>query len=487
MRYEDLISAHQEPEGSRPAARTMVSTHTTETVMSSDLRNAGFVKNITNRKRSSILKANRRNFIRGSIAAAGASVAATMTKLGPAREAEAQGMMISQNGWLIWTACPSYSVNDECIPGCGASPTCDIDCCDSQGFFREDPGAGLKITRGICSTVGGDADGWLWAYGAQCGGCATVELRCTDGIKLEQAADGAFYWFPYICRWVTQCGTVPVAPTSTPIPTQPTPTPTATPSSGGFTLTGQILQAVNNGNGSLSVTGWIAQQNSATTNYVLTLGGAQVATGTANLPYNTGVPGIGPNHGFATTVGGIPPGTYELCLSGYFGATLTLLTCLNVTITGAPAATPTAIVPTPTPQPPTPTPVVPTATPIPPTPIPNSIKNANAIPLHFPASGVLEVIRKDLSGNVFISGWGANRSQPGSLQVVVTRDGVDIVVGVTSTIRADVTSYNPQFANALGFSLSAALIPGVASDICVLLQDPVTGARMQLGCRSFVG
>jgi len=117
-------------------------------------------------------------------------------------------------------------VNHNCEPGCGSTPVCS-GCCTSDGWFIND-NVNFRLLPGICSTPLGATDGWLWAYGAPCGSCSSIEYRCHDGLDLRSGVA-----VPSICRAVTRCGGVsggveaPAAPTPVPyIPAVATPTPT---------------------------------------------------------------------------------------------------------------------------------------------------------------------------------------------------------------------------------------------------------------------
>lgn len=531
--FADLVSADQRPDKPQTATRQAVTTASHDFTMSDDLVNAGFLRSITNRKARRGLKASRRNFLRGTMVAASTGVAAGATRMGPARQAEAQGVLTGSFPFRIWTACPSYAAAFNCEPGCGAPPVC-FDCCGPDGFFREDPGAGYKRSAtGECAYPGGTADGWLWAYNQPCGSCATIEYRCHDGITLITNADGTKTWTPMICRVVTQCSSAPPppAPTATAV-APPTPDPALA-----YTYIGNIVSAIDNGNQTVSVSGWVAAQGAAQTAFTLSLDGTFVFSGFASDPFVTGVAGTGPNHGFSALISAPGP-QHEICLYAEGGGTFTLISCVTLNVaptavipptavpataipatavpatavpvvpatalpaTPVPIATATPVPATATPAPATPTPgptqtprptatptVTPTSTPTPtPTPAPVvevALATGDSTPAFFAASGVLEVMKLRSAGEAYASGWGCNRETPGPVKVVASIAGVDIAESRTSWARKDVTDNNADFENALGFGLVIPLPPGGDATVCISLVDQVSGTRFELGCRDF--
>jgi len=233
MRFSDLVHAQERPDGAVDVSRHAIETDNRSTdMLENDLRNAGFVRGLFDRKQQRVARTSRRGFLKGSVAAAGASVAAAASKLpgSPAKVAEAQGGVTGSYGYRIWTGqCPSFAAGHDCEPGCGSTPVC-TDCCTASGFFRNDEAAGYRLFPGICNYGGPEpVDGWLWAYGAPCGGCSSIVYRCHDGYILNRATD---LWMPAICRAVVQCGgVVDELPDIAPIPTTPPiiAGPTATP------------------------------------------------------------------------------------------------------------------------------------------------------------------------------------------------------------------------------------------------------------------
>jgi|GEM_PF-687183 len=237
MRFSDLVHAQERPEGAVDVTRDAIDTDNRSTdMLENDLRNAGFVRGLFDRKKQRVARTSRRGFLKGSVVAAGASVAAAAAKLpgSPAKVAEAQGGVTGSYGYRIWTGqCPSFASGHNCEPGCGSTPVC-TDCCTASGFFRNDEAAGYRLFPGICNYGGPEpVDGWLWSYAAPCGGCSSIQYRCHDGYILNRSTD---LWMPAICRAVVQCGGVvdnspgPIAPVPPPPPIIAGPTATPLPS-----------------------------------------------------------------------------------------------------------------------------------------------------------------------------------------------------------------------------------------------------------------
>jgi len=86
---------------------------------------------------------------------------------------------------------------------------------------------------------------------------------------------------------------------------------------------------------------------------------------------------------------------------------------------------------------------------------------------------------------VFASGWGCDRESPEPVNVVAMIGGVDVASGTTSWSRADVSDHNDEYANARGFGLSVPLPDSGDASVCLYLEDPRTGSRIELGCREF--
>lgn len=481
LRFEDLISTDERPNGAGSVDRGTIATDTRSTMLGDDLANNGFVSNLFNRRRANVARATRRNFLRGSVAAAGAGVAVASSRFGPAKEVEAQGTVVGSFPYRIYTACPSWAAGHDCNPGCGSTPVC-TDCCDANGFFIENQAAGFRVHPGQCATAGGNVDGWLWAYGAPCGACQSIEYRCHDGYKLLPTG-ASFVWFPHICRAVTSCGQAPVAPVASPTPTTVpfNPAPAPAPSAG-VSYVSSLASAVDNGNGSATLTGWVKANTTASIGYMISVDGVPMHTGTANQPYFTGFPGAGPNHGFTAVVNGLTQGTHEFCVHGTVNGIQTRLICTNLFISvSAGANPPPATVPTPLPT----TPPVATSTPIPAAPAPVAV-NPGVVPQFYGAIGSLDVLRRANDGNAFVSGWAARSASAGTgpINVVISVDGVDKTRVSASLPRQDITG---SFQQAYGFSGRAQLRANRTSNVCVMLEDPSTGARFQIGCRSVTG
>lgn len=229
MRFNELVPADRRPDGAPDVTRATIVTDTRSyDIQEDNLANAGFVRGLFDKKQQKRDRASRRGFLKGSIAAASATVAVAASKIpgSPAKVADAQGSVSGPYGYRIYTACPSFAVNHNCEPGCGSTPVCS-GCCTADGWFIND-NVNFRLLPGICTTPLGATDGWLWAYGAPCGSCSSIEYRCHDGLDLRSGVA-----VPSICRAVTRCGGVsggvetPAAPTPVPyIPAVATPTPT---------------------------------------------------------------------------------------------------------------------------------------------------------------------------------------------------------------------------------------------------------------------
>ena len=210
----------------------------------------------------------------------------SLKDLGRAKRVEAQTGVIGAYPRRILTFCPPYNSNDNCQPGCGSSPIC-TDCCDRDGFFRNDPANGYSLYPGGCGD-GDIADGWLWRFNGVCGNCANIEYRCSDGYVQTDTGPA-----PFICRWVTDCEPLPAG---------------AEPGSGAdaavqtsWRPSGGLETAVDNG-GSVSVNGWVTDGSGSPVSLRVTANGRIVHLGPASLPrpdIAAAVRDAGPNTGFA--------------------------------------------------------------------------------------------------------------------------------------------------------------------------------------------
>lgn len=440
MRFSDLISSEHAPSVSAKANRQAVETDTYANEIPNDIRNAGFVRSLFSRRRSSTARATRRTFLKGSFMAAGAGAVASVSRIGPASEVSAQSAMTGELPRRLWLSCPPYSVNDNCQPGCGPLPVCTGECCDSTGWFREDPANGYRLNTGVCDFNGAPADGWLWAYGAECGACDSIEYRCTDGYILS-----GDLWFPYICRVTTQCGGVVEAPTTNP-----------------FVAEGVIDQAVDVGGGA-TISGWVKGPTALPISFYVTVDGILMHEGLADLTrpdvFNT-VPGAGTNHGFQVTINNISPGLREICVFGTDGVSSTRIGCIQLSITGAGG---------------------PIVTPTPTAPPPVAVGD-----LHDPF-GAIQVLSAAAAGGGFASGYAIDLDSTEPVLVSVSVDGIEIAVVPADLPRPDIQAAFPGSGPNTGFAVSFPFSSNGEHTVCIELRDPQSNDVTTLGCSSLVG
>ena len=74
MRFDDLIRVDEQPDSPSLATRTAVATDTAVLDMASETQNAGFAEALVS-KRGGFLRSNRRGFLKGGAAVAGAGAA----------------------------------------------------------------------------------------------------------------------------------------------------------------------------------------------------------------------------------------------------------------------------------------------------------------------------------------------------------------------------------------------------------------------------
>lgn len=537
IRFDELVVANRRPVGAPSIHRSTLRSVSHPPQLLPEVQNNGFLSHVF--KRSTRIQASRRNFIRSAVATAGGTVALAAAKVGPAKAAAAQGTPSGPYGYRILSACPSESTA-ECLPGCTGSGIC-VECCDADGFFKNEEANGYRLSPDGCGQIGSAADGWLWAYSEPCGDCDSVVLQCHDGLLYTPDYGEVGVWLPAICRTITMCGDTPISPPRrfnpaaqrVPTPT-PTPAPTPTPEPA-LQHIGSIVSAVDNGNGTASFTGWAKGTDDSSVGFMISVDGAPWRTGFADQPWTTGQPGAGPNHGFSVTVGGLEAGQREFCLHTMVEGVATKLVCVELEIavsasgtppptvvptpipTAEPSPTPTAVAtptPTPTTAPDEPTPEpspTPVATPEPtltPTPWPTSEPTATpvatatptpseptatpvpdeSLPEDFGVSGGLEIVRVASDGHAFCSGWAEWRDDGPArpVNVVVTVDGRETERGRATLPRPDRERGAAPYPTR-GFSITSELVPGRTANVCVFLEDPVSGARYQLGCRSLTG
>lgn len=554
VRFNDLVTSTERPDGAATIERVAIETDTRRRdIPENDLQNAGFVRGVFDRKQQRLARSSRRGFLKGSAAAAGATIAAAAAKLpgSPARLADAQGGVTGSYGYRIWTGqCPSYATGQNCVPGCGPSMVC-ASCCTPNGFFRNDEAAGYRLRPGVCTYSGGAADGWLWSYSGQCGGCSSITYRCHDGLVLNRTTG---LWLRAICRSVTQCGggvapaptTPPVAiPTTTPLPSQvscppgytvvntgqgyicqpnvvtptavvpatamPTPiglpptavatrrpvqpTQTEQPSTA-FFISGVIESAIDNG-GSVTIKGWLKGPTTAPLDFRVTIDGSPSFAGLANgfrPDVAQGVVNGGQYHGFEATINGVRPGRRQLCVFGVQNAVEKQLSCVVINVSATPGATalPTAtVVPTTAPRPTSTTVAVPTptATTSPPPALgPNVALPSPRAPSSNRPNGAVEVIRANSSrGGAFVSGWAGDADTSMPTIVTVAVDGVTAVTAAATLPRPDVAAALPAVGPTTGYAITVPFDSTGSHEICVSLVDAVDGTAYLAGCRSITG
>lgn len=537
MRFNDLVRATERPDGVATIKRDAIDTDARRTdIPENDLQNAGFVRGLFDRKHQRLARASRRGFLKGSVIAAGATVAAAAARLpgSPAQIAEAQGSVTGSYGYRIWTGqCPSYAIGQNCEPGCGPSTVC-ATCCDANGFFRNDEAAGYRLRPGACTYSGGAADGWLWSFSGQCGGCSSIQYRCHDGLVLNRTSG---LWTRAICRSVTQCGggvapgptTPPIAvPTPTPLPSQvscppgytvvntgqgyicqqnaplpsvavatavPTSTPAANPT---FFLSGAVESSVDNGGG-VTIKGWIKGPTASPLSYRINMDGAAIFAGTANgfrpdvFQGLAAAGNVGEYHGFEATIRGVSPGRRQFCIYGVDGSIEQQLSCVVVEVSApaVPTALPSTPVPTATPRP-TSTPVaVPTPTATvepPPSPGLSVALPAEGAPTSNRPTGMVEVIRANSrGGGAFVSGWAGDADTSQAVIVVVSVDGTDVTSARATLPRPDVARALPQAGGDTGYAVNVPFATTGTHTVCISLVDPVDGSRSLAGCRAVSG
>jgi len=478
VRFTELVGFDRRPDQALAAVRTPVDTDSYLNELADEPRNNGFVTGIVDARRGRRMKASRRGFLRGTIAALAAGTAATTAGLfGPARRVEAQGGVVGTYPRRILQFCPPYNSGDNCQPGCGSSPIC-TDCCGADGFFRNDPANGYSLYAGGCGD-GDIADGWIWRYSGKCGNCAEIEYRCSDGYVQTDTGPA-----PFICRFVTDC--VPLADGEQPGEALPDAARDTN-----WRPAGALEVAVDQG-GSVAISGWIADGSGVPVQMRIRANNSIVHLGVAGLSrpdIASRVSGAGTNVGFSVSFP-IEPGEYEFCVDALQGVLNANIGCVRLNVgsggsvrgsgtTGSisPAPTPASsgdaddgddsAEPTATPEA-TPTPgevVVPT---------PGAASESAA-------HGAVMVVRRSDAATGFVSGWAGDADTDEPVFIEVTVDGE-----VASTTRTDLPRSDVARAFGLhpatGFAVSFPL-PAGSAEICVEAVSPDDGARTPLGCR----
>lgn len=484
MRFSDLVGSERRPDTSdspsAPIERTPVDTDTYHNQLSEDLRNNGFVSGLVDSRRGRRMKATRRGFLRGTIAAAAASTALSAAQLfGPARKVEAQGGVVGSYPRRILQFCPPYNANDNCQPGCGSSPIC-TDCCTSDGFFRNDPGNGYTLYAGGCGD-GDIADGWLWRFKGTCGSCSEIEYRCSDGyVNTDQGPA------PFICRTVTQC--VPLAEGQEAGPALPD-----AARSTNWRPAGRLEVAIDQGNAVL-INGWIADGSGNPVQMRIRANNQIVHWGTAALPrpdIQSTVRGAGSNTGFGVSFP-VEPGQYEFCVDALDGVLNATIGCVSLNVgTGGSArgsgSTGSISPPPAPPSSPSSDSDAADAEPVPPpTPAPAPTPSQIVLPDErgdspSPTFGTVAVIRRSDERTGFVSGWAGDPDTEDAVFIEVLVDGESAVVTRTDLPRPDVAAAFEGLGSSTGFAVSFPLAAD-AEEVCVVAVSPDDGARQTLAC-----
>lgn len=476
MRFSDLVGFDRRPDHAPAAERTPVDTDTYLNELADEPRNNGFVTGIVDARRGRRMKASRRGFLRGTIAAVAAGTAATTAGLfGPARRVEAQGGVVGTYPRRILQFCPPYNSGDNCQPGCGSSPIC-TDCCGADGFFRNDPANGYSLYAGGCGD-GDIADGWIWRYSGKCGNCAEIEYRCSDGYVQTDTGPA-----PFICRSVTDC--VPLADGEEPGEALPDAARDTN-----WRPAGALEVAVDQG-GSVAINGWIADGSGVPVQMRIRANNSIVHLGVAGLSrpdIASRVSGAGTNVGFAVSFP-IDPGDYEFCVDALQGVLNANIGCVRMNVGSGGSVrgsgTTGSISPAATPTPadddtdgddsaePTPTPEVTPGEVVVPTPGPASATDSY---------GAVMVIRRSDDATGFVSGWAGDADTEDPVFIEVSVDGE-----VVSTTRSDLPRVDVARAFGLhaatGFAVSFPL-PAGSAEVCVEAVSPDDAARTPLGCQ----
>ena len=299
MRFDELTRIDEQPASPSPAQRTAVATDTAVLDMPDDTRNAGFAEAIVS-KRGGFLRSNRRGFLKGGAAVAGAGAALSLATFGPAKTVGAQSEVTGPYGYRVRHSCPPYSANDNCLPGCGPPPICTPDCCETTGqfagYFRDDPDNGYMLRPGSCEYAGVPADSWEWAYSGACGACQeSILYRCHDGYVLQP--DGT--WVAMICRATIACDGNSVSQAG---------------------VRGWIDQAQVEGR-RLFIRGWAVDPNSGRPLQVeVAANGVVVASGLADLKrgdVQSAIAGAGPKQGYQFWIDDLATGEYDIEVFAY--------------------------------------------------------------------------------------------------------------------------------------------------------------------------
>lgn len=458
MQFGDLVKVEMAPECAVAAHRQSIDTDSDELDLEST-SDRGFVRALLSKKRRSTITSSRRRFLRGAVLAAGAGAVASVTRLGPAKRVDAQTSIVveGQAPYRLRLSCPVVQASDNCSPGCSGNPVCN-DCCDVNGWFRD--GGVFTLRPAVCRDSGAIdplADGWLWAFGSQCGVCSTVEYRCTDGYRTVGAIP-----FPYICRHVTRCGNDYEPWPQTTLGDEGTDPflPPAAPTTAGTTaVSDQTIGAIESifaVQGGFVVSGWIKGPAAGAQAYVITVDGTEVAGGAASrsrpeiqaeffLP-NSSI-------GFQKMVTGLSSGPKTICVIATGGGSSAQIGCAELTIVGGTGPDPT----------PTPTPV------------------GNNAPF-----GAVEVVQTPASGGAFLSGYAADVDTNLPVTVEITINSATVITTPANLPRPDIATAFQVGPNT-GFGLSVPLLVTGLNTICIRFIDPVSDTGVSNGCFNVTG
>lgn len=472
LRFNDLVHAAYSPPDPVRANRRGAGPPTAAFL--TDPRSQRFAGTIFNRRRSRWVQASRRTFLRGALRTAAASAAAGAAAMGPARVAAARSKQLAPSDqpypYRIIDGCdPSYA-DHNCRPGCGAQPVCqDSRCCDADGWFRNEPLAGYKPLPSATCSVAGDAfqfgDGWLWEYRPEatgsiqddpCRHCARLVFRCHDGMVLDPAAG---VWQPQICRTEVECD-----PSGLPR--------AASADSAQFTevTRGALEGAVDDGDGRLSVWGWVhIDWFPGPVEWRLELDDEVAGQGVAALP-TPQVQGLHDSatccHGFSAQLNDVAPGQHRLTLLAGYGdewapVTELVVATTSTSTTPAPSVLPQVLLPT------------------------VDTESAGTAP-----TGGLDALVAAAPGGAFASGWAHDREAGSSVLVVASVDGTDVAVTqpklpriATPNRLVPVTTVDRPQLGAPGWTLDIPFAADGSHRVCVSVVDPTDGARTLLGCR----
>lgn len=489
--FNDLVATDTAPPLATPAKRTVLGGEHQPNEIGPNISNNGFLSAIFGRSKKSRTQANRRTFLRGSLTAAAVGVAAGFTKLGgPAKTAAAQSSIVGQYPRRVLLFCPPLNSGDNCQPGCGSSPIC-TDCCDSAGYFKDDPANGYSLYPGNC---GGIADGWIWRYAGTCGNCSTIEYRCTDGYV--QTANGPA---PFICRAVTEC--VPLGDGEEAVHYGDAARPT------NWSPYGQLELVKDIGGGSIRISGWVSDGSGTPLSMRVLVDGQIFHWGTANLEradLASRVSG-GTKIGYNVTMP-LDPATYKICVDALSGTETARVGCVTYTV-GSGGQASSGVVGSQSAPRPTPTlndATDDTATSGTDTQAEAQSSNTSSeqaaferllstsVGLSIPENpqpsngrcwGGVQLITKTEDQQLFVSGWAFDFDGQAPF-IQITGDGEPLATFKPDLPRPEITSAIPQAGSTPGFAYQLPLPDGV-SRVCVELIAADDGEKHLLGCRDF--